>query len=95
MGLEGAALLGCLNCIFHICVNILFKSELLCTAPCFWLWQKSFGIVVACPGKSDLPQRVMEMLFGFNPSVPLLIKIKALIRHWQRSESCGGPGASV
>jgi len=36
----------------------------------------------------------MEKLFGFNPLVAFLIKIKALIRHWQRSEGCGGPGAS-
>lgn len=90
----GAALFGYLNFIFHIYVNILLKSELLCTASCFWLWQKSFGIVIACPSKWDLPQPVMEM-FGFNPLVALLIKKKALIRHWQRSESCEGPGASV
>jgi len=86
---------GCLNHIFHIYVNILFKSELLCTGPCFCLWQKSFDNLVACPSKSGFPQRVIEKLFGFNPSVALMIKIKALIRHWQRSESCGGPGASV
>lgn len=88
-------LLAIQNCIFHVCVNILLKPELVCTASWFWLWQKSFGITVACPRKPDLPQRVMETLFGFNQLVALLIKIKALIRHWQRSEGCRGPEASA